>query len=159
MSTQTAWIDLSRRAATVLLVVLCLLAVPAMANATFTSAQSAGQVVGTARMETPSNLDGTYSCARNSSVESITVTVKGFSDASPAGSTYAYSLVQGATVRDTEESSSKSATLFGFKSTDSQSTTWTVRVQPTLYRWTGGTASHRPGWWQRCATAYAGCSR
>lgn len=141
MSTKTTWTDLSRRAATVLLVVLSLLAVPAVASAKFTSARSAAQSVGTDRMETVTGLSGSYYCSRNSSVESILLTVSDFSDAGPSGATYAYSLVRAGSLVDSASTTATSASLSGWKANDNLSTTWTVRVQSSLYRWTGGVAS------------------
>lgn len=141
MSTTQTWTDLSRRAVTVILVALCLIAVPAVASAKFTSAQTAGQTVGTDRMETPTGLSGSYLCTRTSSLETIWVTIDGFEDRGPAGATYAYTLVQGGTVRDSASTTSTYVTLNGWKGTDSVSTTWTVRIQPSIHRWTGGVAT------------------
>lgn len=135
------WTDLSRRAATVLLVVLSLLAVPAVASAKFTSAQSAEQVVGTDRMETPTDLSGSYMCFRNSSIEYVTVTVNGFSDGGPDGATYLYTLVRSGGVEDSASSPWRTASLGDFRANDNRATTWTVTVQSSLFRWTGGIAS------------------
>ncbi len=133
------WTDLSRRAATVVLVALCIIAVPTIANAKFNSAKSATQQVGTDRMETPTGVFGAYSCKRGSSSETIAVTVISFTDSGPAGATYSYRLTRGSTVADTAQSTSKFAQLDGSKSRDSAATTWTVTIQSTLRNWTGGT--------------------
>lgn len=130
------WTDLSRRAATVFLVVLCLLAVPAIANATFVSKQTAAQQVGTAEMVTPSGVFGGYSCKRGSSSETIRVTVITFADNGPDGATYSYRLTRGSSVADTASTSSKFVLLDGSKSKDNLATTWTVTIQATLKNWT-----------------------
>lgn len=139
MSMTSTWTDLSRRAATVFLVVLCLLAMPAIANAKFNSEQTASQTVGTARMETPTNVIGTYSCKRGSQTESIVVTVFSFTDRGPADSTYSYRLTRGSTVADTTLSPYKLAQVGGSKSRDNASTTWTVTIQALLQNWTSDT--------------------
>lgn len=139
MSTTTSWTDLSRRAATVVLVALCLVAVPAMASARFTSGQSASQTVGTARMETPTGVVGGYSCKRGTSTETITVWVVSFTDNGPSGSTYSYRLTRGSSLADTALSPYKLVQLDGSKSRDSAATTWTVSIQATLGNWTSGT--------------------
>lgn len=139
MSTPTAWTDFGRRAVTVVLVVLSLLAVPAVASARFTSAQSATQTVGTDRMVTPSGVFGTYSCERGGSSESITVTVISFYDGGPADSWYSYRLSRGAVTVDTATTGSKLVRLSGSKSKDNQTTTWTVTIQTVLKNWTSGT--------------------
>src|SRR5215218_119568 len=98
---KTAGTDLSRRAVTVVLIALCLIAVPAMASAQLTSGQTATQTVGTARMETPTAVVGDYSCKRVASTETITVGVASFADNGPQGATYAYRLTRGTNVADT----------------------------------------------------------
>ena len=133
------WTDLSRRAATVILVALCINALPAIANAQFTSKQSADQQVGTDRMETPIGVSGTYSCDRGSSSETIQVTVLSFTDNGPAGASYSYRLTRGAIVADTAFTTSKVAQLDGSKTKDHLATTWTVTIQSSLRNWTGGT--------------------
>lgn len=133
------WTDLSRRAATVILVALCIIAVPAIANATFTAQQSAAQQVGTAEMATPTGVFGVYSCNRGSSSETIQVAVLSFTDNGPAGASYSYRLTRGSTVADTAFTTSKLAQLSGSKTKDNLATTWTVTIQSTLRNWTGGT--------------------
>jgi len=131
-------IDLSRRAATVLLVVLCLLAVPAIANARFSSPQAASQQVGTAVMATPSAVTGTWACSRNAQQERLAVTVTSFTYTGPVGSTYAYSIVVDGLTKQTVSTPSKNASLAGTRAPDSLATSWTVTIQSKLLSWTGG---------------------
>jgi len=138
VSTTPIWTDLSRRAATVFLVVLCLLAMPAVASAKFVSGQGATQTVGTARMETPTGVFATYSCNRGSSTETIAVTVISFTDGGPDGASYSYRLTRGSTVADSASSSYRFARLDGSKSKDNVATTWTVTIQSALRSWTSG---------------------
>jgi hypothetical protein len=133
------WTDLSRRAATVLLVVLCLLAVPAIANARFSSPQAASQQVGTAVMATPSAVTGTWTCSRQGQQEQLVVTVDSFTDTGPAGSTYAYSIAVDGLTKQTVGTSSRTASLLGTRPRDSLATSWTVTIQSKLRSWTGGT--------------------
>lgn len=138
MSTQTTWTDRSRRAVTVVLVALCMIAVPAVASAQFTSGQAVSQTVGTARMETPTGVVGGYSCKRSSQTESITVWVVSFADNGPDGATYSYRLTRGTSVADTAYSGYKLVQLDGSKSRDNAATTWTVSIQAVLRSWTSG---------------------
>lgn len=137
------WFDHSRRAATVVLVALVVMLVPAVAQATFSANRAAGLDVATDQLQTPTGITGTYRCVKSGSTESMTVTVSGFSDAGPGGATYAYRLLDGTIVRDTASTAARSTTLSGSRSNDRASTTWTVSIQPTLSRWTGpvGTVS------------------
>jgi hypothetical protein len=139
VSTKTTWTDLSRRAVTVVLVALCLIAVPAVASAKFTAPQTASQTVGTARMETPTGVIGGYSCKRGSQTETITVWVVSFTDNGPDGATYSYRLARGTTVADTALSGYKLVQLDGSKAKDNVATTWTLTIQATLRNWTSGT--------------------
>lgn len=141
MSTTQTWSDLSRRAVTVLLVALCLVAVPAMASARFTSEQSVGQTVGTAQMVTPTNVFGGYSCRRGTQTETISVWVISFTDNGPDGATYAYRLTRGSSLVDGVNSPYKLVQLDGAKARDSAATTWTVTIQATLGNWTSGTVT------------------
>lgn len=139
MSTTTSWTDLSRRAVTVVLVALCLIAVPAVASAKFTSGQTLSQTVGTARMETPTGVIGGYSCKRGGSTETITVWVVSFTDNGPDGATYSYRLTRGTTLADSTASGYKLVQLDGSKARDNAATTWTLTIQSTLRSWTSGT--------------------
>jgi len=130
--------DHSRRAASVLLVVLCLLVVPAVATAKFTGSKAAGLKVGTATMGTPSNFDGSYRCTRSGNTEYFEVSITNFAYTGPAGSTYGYGLALGTTIKDTGTSNTKTQTLNGSKSNDGQSTTWTFGAQAYLSEWYGG---------------------
>ena len=132
------WIDQGRRAASVVLVVLALLAVPAVAQAKFAASRASGLAASTDRMETPTGITGTYRCTRSGSTESVTVTVTTFTDAGPAGATYGFGLALGSTVKDSASGTSKSVTLAGSRSYDGASTTWTIGIQAALARWTGG---------------------
>jgi hypothetical protein len=131
------WFDHCRRAASVLLVVLCLLAVPAVANAKFTASKPAAVSVGTDRMETPANFTGTYRCTKSGNTEFMSVTVTNFTDAGPVGSTYGYGLALGTTVKDQAYTTVKPQTLDGSRTSDGQATTWTVGIQAYLKGWNG----------------------
>jgi hypothetical protein len=133
--------DHSRRAASVLLVVLCLLVVPAVATAKFTSSKPVPLKVGTATMGTPSNFDGSYKCTKTGNTENFEVTITNFAYTGPATSTYGYGLALGNTIKDTGTSSTKTQTLNSSKSYDGQSTTWTFGAQAYLNEWYGGIAS------------------
>jgi hypothetical protein len=130
------WIDHCRRAATVVLVVLAMLAVPAIANAKFSANRTSGLATGTDQMETPSGITGTYRCTRSGSTESVSVTITGFTDTGPTGSSYGMGLALGTTVKDSTFGTSKTATLDGSRTYDNTSTTWTIGVQGYLSRWT-----------------------
>jgi hypothetical protein len=134
------WFDHSRRAASVILVALFLLAIPAVANARFTSAKASGLSVGTDRMETPSGFTGTYRCAKNAKNESISVTIDTFTDAGPAGS-YGFFLTVGTSIVNTASSPVKQQTLEGSRSNDDQETTWTIGIQGSLGGWTSSTGT------------------
>jgi len=132
--------DHSRRAVTVLLVALGLVAVPVVANATFSDREAPGLSVGTRTMATPTAIAGTFSCKATGANETVAITVTGFTDAGPSGSTYTYRLLLGSTVADTKTSTSSatSVALNGSGVSDGKSTTWTVSIQAKLGGWTGG---------------------
>jgi hypothetical protein len=131
-------LDQGRRAASVLLVVLCLLAVPAAANAVFTARSAAGLGIGTDRMETPAAVTGTYRCIGGFSTEGFDVSVSGFTDAGPVGASYKYSLLRRTTAIKTATSTAHSQTLSsGNVMSDGGSTAWTVTIQSVLGSWTG----------------------
>ncbi|MEP9364605.1 hypothetical protein ABLE68_16685 [Nocardioides sp. CN2-186] len=129
-------LDLLRRSASVVLVALLLVAVPAIAQAKFASSKSSTLAASTDRMETPTGITGSYRCTRSGSTESVSVTVSTFTDTGPAGSSYGFGLALGSTVKDTAYTSSKTQTLTGSRSYDGSSTTWTIGIQGYLSRWT-----------------------
>ncbi len=130
--------DHSRRAVSVLLVALFLVAAPAVASAKFTAKKTAGIVVGTDKMETPSSFDGSYKCTRSGNTEYFEVTITNFTYTGPSGSSYGYGLGIGTLVKDTAFTTSKNQTLNGSRSYDGQSTTWTIGIQAWLQNWYGG---------------------
>jgi hypothetical protein len=129
------WFDHSRRAASVLLVIIFLLAVPAVANAKFTAKNVAPLSVGTDRMDTPSGISGIYRCTRSGNTESMSVTINTFTDNGPTGSTYGFGLAIGSSIQDTAYSSVKKQTLEASRSSDNSATTWTVGIQGYLENW------------------------
>jgi hypothetical protein len=131
----TPWFDHCRRAASVLLVVLFLLVVPAVANAQFTSSKPSTLSLGTDTMETPTAITGSYSCTVFGSTEHISVTISTFTDLGPTGSTYGFSLAIGSTVKDSVSSTVKRQTLTGSRSYDGLATTWTIGIQGFLKGW------------------------
>lgn len=135
------WIDHSRRAATVLLVALCVVAVPVVASATFSGRTAPSLLASTRTMVTPTGITGTYACDSRGQADDVTVNVTGFTDTGPSGATYGYSLALGANVVKSGSSTSKSYTLSASQTTDGQSTTWTVGAQARLNQWTSGIAT------------------
>jgi hypothetical protein len=136
------WTHHGRRAVTVLLVVLALLAVPAIAEARFVGRQTGSLSASTARMVAPANIVGTYRCFSNSSRDALDVTVTSFVDAGPAGATYRYSLQRGTTVVTTATSTARSATISsGNLASDGGTTYWTLSVQAVLGSWTSPTTT------------------
>lgn len=129
------WLDHARRTASVVLVAVLLVAVPAIAQAKFSASRSSGLTTSTDRLETPSNLTGSYRCTRSGSTETISVTITSFADVGPS-TTYGYGLLLGASVKDVGYSTSRTQRLDGSRSYDGASTTWTVAVQGYLSRWT-----------------------
>jgi phage baseplate assembly protein gpV len=132
------WFDHSRRAVAILLVALVLVAVPAVASATFSGNRTSGVAVGTDRLELPAAVTGTYKCTTAVPSESFDVTVAGFSDSGPVGATYRYSLLRGTTVVKSTTSTSRVASLSsGNVAVDLAATQWSVTIQATLGPWTG----------------------
>jgi hypothetical protein len=135
------WFDHCRRAASVVLVVLCLLAIPAVANARFTASKGQSLSVGTDRMETPTNIGGTYRCTKSGNTESMSVTINSFTDTGPAGSTYGFGLALGTTVKDSAYPAVRGTTLDSSRTSDGVATTWTVGIQGFLKNWTSAVGS------------------
>ncbi|GAW50874.1 MULTISPECIES: hypothetical protein [unclassified Nocardioides] len=133
----TPWFDHCRRAVSVLLVVLSLLAIPAVADAKFTSSQPSTLSVGADKMEMPTAVRGSYSCTKWGNTEYISVTITGFTDSGPTDATYGFSLALGNNVVDTVSSPVKRQTLTGSRSSDFRATTWIVGVHSSLGNWTG----------------------
>lgn len=132
------WSDHSRRVLSVLVVAVCLVLLPAVAEARFTSSRSSGLVVRTVTLGTPSAVTGSYTCTEQSS-ETVSVTVTGFTDDEVRPPTYRYSLWrndqpnQVATTTTTATNAKLSATL----SRDASGDQWTLTIQPVLGSWTG----------------------
>lgn len=130
--------DRSRRSAVLALVVACLIVVPAMAVASFSSTQAPVMSVSTERMETPAAVTGSYVCSSQGASETVRVDVTGFTDAGPAGASYVYRLAgTGGGSPVTATSTSKTQSLSTSKANDKDSTTWTLTIQSTLRGWTG----------------------
>lgn len=137
------WFAFSRRAVSVVVVVLALLTVPAVAEAQFSSSRTSALPVGSARMGTPTAVTGSYACLNNRGVQGFKVTVNGFSDAEPAGATYEYTLTRGATLVKTVTTGSHSVTLqSGMPAVDGTATTWTISIRSKLGGWTGTAYTH-----------------
>jgi hypothetical protein len=131
------WFDHSRRAASVLLVVLCLLTIPAFASATFTGTASSEVQVGTLRLETPSRITGNYDCKVNPNKKTITVRVTDFTVNDRLGLTYNFRLAPGPVDGVVPVSSTtKSQVLDVSTKDDGASTTWTLGIQSVLNTWT-----------------------
>ena len=130
------WFDHGRRAASVLLVALCLLAIPAVAEARFTASRPATLSVGTDRLVTPANFAGSYSCSSSRGTEYMTVRITSFTDTgSPNGLSYGFGLALGSTVKDSAYSTTRIQTLDGSRSSDGVATTWTIGIQGYLANW------------------------
>jgi len=138
-------LDLSRRAATVLLVAVLLVTVPGIAIARFSAARApSAQSISTASLVAPTSVTGTFTCGSGGSgqnkTESVSVSVTGFTDSGPAGSTYTYVLTgRGATTSATTPSHVQSLTLTA--SDDGAATTWTLTIRAGNHSWTGPVAT------------------
>jgi hypothetical protein len=149
--------DRSRRAVTVLLVAACFVLVPQLATAGFTSVQqTAALTASTATMAMPANVTGSWSCwvsggsghghgynhghDHDDGWEAVQVTVKGFTDAGPAGATYRYSLGNGTVPWVWAYSTTdRTGWLLNGSEDDKKDTTWTLTIQSSLGSWTGPT--------------------
>jgi hypothetical protein len=129
--------DRLRRAATALAVTGALVLVPAAAIGKFTDVQQPTLSVSTDRMETPTGVTGGYWCSSPGSNEAITISVTGFTDAGPAGSSYTYRLSAAGATTVTQSSTSHSHTISGSRADDNRSTTWTLSIQSVHGSWTG----------------------
>lgn len=143
-------LDLSRRAATVLLVAVLLVTVPGIAIARFSGSQTpAAQSVSTASLVAPTNVTGTFACTSGGSgqsrTESVSVSVTGFTDTGPAGSTYTYVLSgpggASASASTTATTQSLSLTI----ADNNAATTWTLTIQAGNHSWTGPLATKAAG--------------
>jgi len=137
-------LDLSRRAATVLLVAVLLVTVPGIAIARFSAARApSAQSISTASLVAPTSVTGTFTCSStngSNKTESVSVSVTGFTDSGPAGSTYTYVLTgRGATTSATTPSHVQSLTLTA--SDDGAATTWTLTIRAGNHSWTGPVAT------------------
>jgi hypothetical protein len=135
------WFDRSRRAASVLIVVPCVLTLPAVANATFGDSRAAVLTTGTDRLETPTGITGNYQCTRSGRTETVSVTVTTFTVTGRAASSYRYYLGHDGTITASANSTSKAHTLTGSIEKDGPSTTWTIGVQSNLQSWTSDVAT------------------
>jgi hypothetical protein len=134
-----AWLDHVRRTASVVLVALALVTVPAVASATFTGSSSGGLTASTAQLVAPASVSGTYRCiSGGSAYEGFEATVSGFADSGPAGETYTYAVLRGTTTVKTATSTARTATVgSGNLPDDGTTTRWTLTIQATLGTWTG----------------------
>ncbi|HEY0952834.1 hypothetical protein [Nocardioides sp.] len=136
-------LDHGRRATVVLLVLAALVLVPSVAAATFTSRQAVAVTVGTDRMETPTDVTGSYRCALPFFTEGVDVEVDTFTDAGPAGATYDYRLTgPGVDVTVTSTQRSVSMTSGGVPN-DLSATHWTLTITSRLGSWTGTPSTHK----------------
>jgi hypothetical protein len=132
------WFDHGRRAASVLLVVLALMAVPGLASAKFGSSRTVGLTASTAQLVAPTSVGGSYRCVPGFFTEAFEVDVTGFADSGPAGATYRYVLSRGGTPVRQASSGSRTVSLdSGRLLWDGTSTRWTLTIQATLGSWTG----------------------
>ncbi|GEP39582.1 hypothetical protein NPS01_32450 [Nocardioides psychrotolerans] len=129
--------EIARRAVSLTLGVLCLLMAPQIAHAAFTARQAPIFAVGTAKLVAPTSMTGTFSCSRTTLTESATVSVTGFTDAGPAGSSYVYRLSATGAPEATATSTTRTASLTGSRARDNAATTWTLTIGATIRSWTG----------------------
>jgi len=126
--------DHVRRAVSVVVCALVLLVAPQVAQATFSGQAAPSLSVGTATMQAPTNVDAVEQCRYFLVFRTgVDVTVRGFTDAGPAGATYRYQLVRandGAVLAQTT-STSRAATL----STGTASARYRLTIQATLGGW------------------------
>lgn len=128
--------DRGRRAVTVVVVALLLLSVPQLALAAFSGRTAPTLAVGSATMVAPANLVGSFTCSKTGPIESIRVSIDGFTDAGPAGSTYRYVLSSDGVLESSSSSRSRSITLTGDQLNDRSQTDWLLTIQATLGKWT-----------------------
>jgi hypothetical protein len=132
------WIDHGRRAGAVVLVVLALLAAPAVAQAKFAASSTGGLTASTAQLVAPTAVTGTYRCVGGFFTEGFEADVAAFTDSGPAGATYRYALARGTTTVKSLSSTARTAAVdSGNLAWDGTSTRWTLTIQATLGSWTG----------------------
>ncbi|GCD88555.1 hypothetical protein [Nocardioides sp. LS1] len=131
-------LDLSRRAATVLLVAALVVLTPGLALARFSASSSApAQSVGTAVLVAPTSVTGTYQCTSSGNTEGVSVTVSGFTDTGPAGSSYAVTVTSEDGPSNSSTSTAHTRTVAVSQTNDKASTKYTVSIRSVYSNWTG----------------------
>jgi hypothetical protein len=92
-------------------------------------------------MVTPTGVIGNYSCSKNGHTESVQVSVTGFADAGPAGSSYVYRLTGDTGAAIPVTTSLHTATIDASQSDNNKATTWTLTIQSARASWTGTPSS------------------
>lgn len=132
--------DRCRRAASVALVMACLVLVPSVALAQFRSTKAPTLSVGTDTMDALTAVTGTYACTKaggQTPTETITFTVTGFTDTGPLGSTYTFTILKAGVVKATGTSLTHTKVLAWTEANDNAATTWTLTIWAGLSSWTG----------------------
>lgn len=134
-------IDTWRRAGSLVLAVLCFLAVPQVAQALFAARQApAGTSVSTATVIAPTSITGSWSCRNIIYIgEGIDVDVTGVVAAGQAKNvTYSWQLIRNSQVRDSGNGlPSLSTSSFN----DGAATVYTLTVQASVGSWTSPVAT------------------
>lgn len=136
--------DRCRRAASIALVMACLVLVPGVALAQFTSTRAPTLSIGTDTMETLTGVTGTFACTKlggQSPTETISVTVTGFTDIGPVGSTYTFTILKAGVVKAVGTSLLHTHTVVATEPEDNAATTWTITIRAGLGSWTGPVAT------------------
>lgn len=133
--------DRCRRAASIVLVMACFVLAPGVALAQFKSTKAPTLSVSTDTMDALTAVAGTFVCSKVSGSESVSISVTGFTDTGPLGSTYTYSIYKGATFKTSGTSTTHTKTIAWTEPDDGVATTWTIRIQAGLSSWTGPVAS------------------
>lgn len=134
--------DTARRGISLALAVLCLLFVPQLASAKFTSKTPAAAelTVGAARLTAPTAVQGTYTCRSGFlQIDTMRMDVTGVSATNPASVDYQLQLLDGTAVRDQvvipDANTPTTLDSSGWNWTSSR--VWTLQVRPVVNQWTG----------------------
>lgn len=133
--------DRCRRAASIVLVMACLVLAPGVALAQFKSTKAPVLSLSTDTMDALTAVTGTFACTKAGGSESVSISVTGFTDTGPLGSTYTYSIWKGAAPKTSGTSTTHTKTIVWTEPDDGAATTWTIKIQAGLSSWTGPVAS------------------
>ncbi|MFC4786442.1 hypothetical protein ACT8ZV_18340 [Nocardioides sp. MAHUQ-72] len=130
-------LDRGRQVVSAVAVVAALVLAPGAAIAKFTGTRAPALSVATDQMETPAGVTGTFACSSPASNEAVSISVTGFTDAGPAGSSYTYRLSATGATTVTISTTSHAQTISNSRADDNKATTWTLSIQSVHGNWTG----------------------